>query len=173
MIRTRVHFFLVAVLVCGGCATEAKSNPKAMIAQLNVNAPVHKSLSDVNVTVVGGEEASVMILARIADEDFAEALRESIMQSGLFRKALEKGLATYQLHAFIAQINRPIFGASSPVIVSMEVNYTLARTNPKEVLWQKAVVSTYTAPSLQLAKEGAARKNIEQAIQEMSQLRLE
>ncbi len=114
-----------------------------------------------------------MILAQIADEDFAQALRKSIMQSGLFRKALEKGLATYQLHAFIAQINHPIFGMSSTVVASMEVNYTLARTTPKEVLWQKAVVSTFTALSLQSAKEGAARKNIEQAIQEMSQLQLE
>lgn len=173
MTRTRVNFFLVAVLVCGGCATAAKAKPEAMIAQINVNAPVHKSLSDVNVTVVGGQETSVMILAQIADEDFAQALRESIMQSGLFRKALEKGLATYQLHAFIAQINHPIFGMSSTVIVSMEVNYTLARTNPKEVVWQKAVVSTYSAPSLQLAKEGAARKNIEQAIQEISSLKLD
>ena len=66
--------------------------------------------------------------------------------------------------------------------VSMEVNYHLARTELKQVVWQRAVSSTYTAPfseafvgvtRLRLANEGAARKNIEQAIQEMSQLQLE
>jgi len=53
---------------------------------------------------------------------------------------------------------------------------------PKQVVWHKALTSGHTAPfsaafvaatRLRLAMEGAARMNIEQAIQEISQLRLE
>jgi hypothetical protein len=49
-------------------------------------------------------------------------------------------------------------------------------------VWHKTITSSYTAPfsaafvgvtRLRLAMEGAARKNIEQAIQDISQLRLE
>jgi hypothetical protein len=121
-----------------------------------------------------------MWVSQISNQDFAQALQDSIVQSGLFRKSTTSSPAAYGLDAFIVQMNQPMFGAS--MTVSMEVNYSLARTNPKEVVWQKVVTSTYTAPfseafvgatRLRMANEGAARKNIEQAIHEMSQLRLD
>jgi len=122
----------------------------------------------------------IVVIALATNACRPHALRQSIEQSGLFAQALKEGSAEYLLQAFIAQINQPFFGSS--MTVSMEVNYHLTRTELKQVVWQKAVSSTYTAPfgeafvaatRLQLANEGAARKNIEQAIQEMSQLRLE
>ena len=176
MTRTSIHLLLAVLLFCAGCASGAK--PEAMIAQIHL--PVHKSPSNVVVAVLGGRGTSIMGASQISDEDFAQALRRSIEQSGLFAQALTDGLSKYLLQAFIVQVNQPMFGAS--MTVSMEVNYTLARTEPKQVVWQKAVSSTYTAPfsaafvgatRLRLANEGAARKNIEQAIQEMYQLQLE
>jgi hypothetical protein len=175
MTRSAWLLFLVAALVIGGCASAAK--PEAMLARINV--PVHQSQSDVNVAVIGGKETSKMWVSQISDQDFAQALQDSIMQSGLFRRVMGTGVAAYELQAFIVGLNQPMFGAS--MTVSMEVNYSLARTNPKEVVWQKAITSTYTAPfseafvgatRLRKANEGAARKNIEQAIAEISQLRL-
>jgi hypothetical protein len=166
---------LLSVLTVGGCATGAK--PEAMLARINI--PVHQSQSDVNITVIGGKETSKMWVSQVSDQDFAQALQNSIMQSGLFRKAVTSSSAAYSLEAFIVQMNQPMFGAS--MTVSMEVNYSLARTNPKEMVWQKAVTSTYTAPfgealvgatRLRKANEGAARKNIEQAIDEISKLQL-
>ena len=171
-----VRLGVVALALCTGCASGAK--PEAMIAQLNL--PIHKSSSDVFVFVMGGKATSAMTASQIADEDFAQALRQSIEQSGLFRQARTEGQAKYQLQAFIVQVNQPMFGAS--ITVSMEVNYTLARVEPKQVIWQKAVFSSYTAPwndafaavtRLRHANEGAARQNIERAIQDMSQLKLE
>lgn len=176
MTRGSVKLLLAMILACAGCASAAK--PEAMIA--HVNLPVHQSPSAVIVSAMGGRSTSSMGASQISDEDFAEALRQSIEHSRLFAQVLKVGSATYQLQAFIAQINQPLFGGS--MTVSMEVNYTLTRYEPKEVIWQKALTSTYTAPfsaafvgatRLRLANEGAARKNIEQAIQEMSQLRLE
>lgn len=176
MTRGSVKLLLAVILVCAGCASAAK--PEAMIA--HVNLPVHQSPSTVIVSVIGGRSTSSMGVSQISDEDFAEALRQSMEHSGLFAQVLKDGSATYQLQAFIAQINQPFFGGS--MTVTMEVHYTLTRNKSKQVVWQKALNSTYTAPfsaafvgatRLRLAKEGAARKNVEQAIQEMSQLRLE
>jgi len=118
--------------------------------------------------------------SQISDEDFAAALRQSIEQSRLFASVLKDGIGNYQLQAFIAQLNQPMFGAS--MTVSMEVDYTLTKRQPKEVVWHKPIVSSYTAPfseafvgttRLRLANEGAARKNIEQALQDISALKLD
>lgn len=176
MKRSTWTLFLLAALFLGGCASGAQ--PEAMLARMTV--PVHQSQSDLSVTVIGGKETSKMWVSQISDQDFVQALQDSIVQAGLFRKATATSPAAYKLDTFIVQLNQPMFGAS--MTVSMEVNYSLARTNPKEVIWQKALTSTYTAPfseafigatRLRKANEGAARKNIEQAINEMSQLRLD
>lgn len=176
MTRLIWALFLLSALFVEGCASGAK--PEAMFVRINV--PVHQSQSDVSVAVIGGKETSKMWVSQISDQDFAQALQDSIMHAGLFKKVTTSSPTAYKLDAFIVRMNQPIFGAS--MTVSMEVNYSLTRTNPKEVVWQKAVTSTYTAPvseafigatRLRKANEGAARKNIEQAINEMSQLQLD
>jgi hypothetical protein len=167
---------LVLIWAAVGCASSAK--PEAMISV--PAAPVHRSASDVVVTAIGGKETSAMLVSQISNADFALALRDSFDKAGLFKKALASGSAHYALDAFIVQVNQPMFGAS--MTVSMEVSYTLSRTEPKEVLWKKGISSTYTASfgealvgatRLRMANEGAARKNIEQVIQEISSLKLD
>ena len=159
-----------------GCASSAK--PEAMISV--PASAVHQSASDVVVTAIGGKETSAMFISQISNEDFAFALRDSFEKAGLFKKALASGPARYALDAFIVQLNQPMFGAS--MTVSMEVSYTLSRTEPKEVILKKGISSTYTAAfgeafvgatRLQMANEGAARKNIEHVIQEISSLKLD
>lgn len=176
MTRSMWVLFLLAASFIGGCASGAK--PEAMLAQMN--GPVHQSQSDVSISVIGGKETSKMWVSQISDQDFTQALQDSIVQAGLFRKVTMSSPAAYRLDTFLVQMNQPIFGAS--MTVSLEVNYSLTRTNPKDIVWQKAITSTYTAPfsealiaatRLRKATEGAARKNIEQAINEMSQLRLD
>ena len=170
---------ILLVLLIGtavGCASSAK--PQAMISV--PVSPVHRSASDVVVAAIGGKETSAMLVSQISNADFALALRDSFDKAGLFKQALASGPARYALDAFIVQLNQPMFGGS--MTVSMEVSYTLSRTEPKEVLWKKGISSTYTAAfseafvgatRLQMANEGAARKNIEQVIQEISSLKLD
>ena len=124
MTRHSLNGLLAAILLCAGCASGAK--PEAMMAQ--IQTPIHKSPSGVVVTVLGGKPTSAMGASQIADDDFAQALRQSIEQSGLFARVQTEGVAPYQLQAFIAQMNQPMLGAS--MTVSMEVDYTLARTEP-------------------------------------------
>lgn len=176
MNRASVRSLLPIILLCAGCATGAK--PEAMTA--TVQTPIHQSPSTVAVSVLGGSATSAMWKSQISDEDFAAALRQSIERSKLFAGVPKDGIGNYQLQAFIAQLNQPMFGAS--MTVSMEVDYTITKSEPKQAVWHKSIVSNYTAPfsaafvgatRLRVANEGAARKNIEQAILEMSQLRLE
>jgi hypothetical protein len=176
MKHVAVFMTLVAVVVLSGCASAAR--PKAMIPI--PSSSIHKSAADIVVLVIGGRETSAMAASQISNEDFAQAIRESFEQSGLFQKALSDGLAKYRLDAFITQVNQPMFGFA--MTVSMEVNYTLARTAPQGVIWQKAISSSYTAAvseafvgvtRLRIANEGAARNNIDQAMEEISKLQLE
>jgi hypothetical protein len=181
MARYSVCGLLIAILACAGCGSAAnaqKVHPDAMMPQMN--RPIYKSPSSVVVAVLRAHTTPAMLLPRITSEDFTQALRQSIEHSGLFAQAKKGGLASYELQAFIAQVDQPMFSHSTTV--SMEVNYTLARMQPRHVVWEKMVTSTYTVPfhvdvvaatRALLATEGAARTNIEQAIQEMSQLQLE
>ena len=181
MVRYSVYGLLITILACAGCGVAAnvpKAHPDAMMAQ--TNRPIYKSSSSVVVAVLRAHTTPAMLLPRITSEDFTQALRQSIEHSGLFAQAKKDGQASYELQASIAQVDQPMFASS--MTVSMDVSYTLARMQPRQVVWEKVVTSTYTVPfdvsfvaatRALLAAEGAARANIEQAIQEMSQLQLE
>lgn len=173
--RLRALLILLA-LACTGCPATLK--PEAMTPQ--VSAPAHRSASDIAIAVFGATDISARKPIHITDEDFTEALGSSIENSGLFRKALRDASGKYQLQATFMQLDEQIFGID--MTASMEVSYALARTSPKGVLWEKKISSSHTAgmsdsvisiTRLQLATEGAARRNIEQAIQEISKLQLE
>lgn len=174
MIRLGPLLILLA-LVCTGCPLSVKS--EAMIPL--VPMAVHKSTSDIAIAVLGATDISAPKPIHISDEDFAQSLRESFEKSGLFRKVVTDPQAAYQLQAVFVQMYEQIFGLD--MTASMEVNYTLASTTPKKVLWKKGITSTQTTAfgesvisitRLRLATEGAARRNIEQAIQEISKLGL-
>ena len=167
---------LLAAAVITGCA--APSQPGAMIA-----APageIHHSRESVSVQVSGGKETSSVRTSQISDKDFAQALRESIEKAGLFAQTAEAPRGTYRLEAYIGELTQPFIGFD--MTVTMEVTYTLTDTRSQQVVLKKPISATHTATTgdsvigvkrLQLANEAAARKNIEQAITEMSKLELD
>jgi len=160
----------------GGCATA--SNSTSMVAA--PAAPITKHADSVSVNVTGGSETSSMGASKIANADFAEAIKASISQSGLFAKLAAAGQADdYHLEVAIVRLDQPVFGFS--MTVTIETNWTLTRCSDKSVAWQKAVLSTYTAAAgdafagttrLRLANEGAARNNIKDALTQMGALTL-
>lgn len=175
--KTVVYGIVTSVLAAlvAGCATP--SQPQAMIA---TSAPaLHGSKETVAVSVSGGRETSSMGASQISDAAFAQALRDSIENSGLFAKAVQGSDAPYRLEAFIGKVQQPFLGFDATV--AMEVSYTLSEAPPEKKVWQKSIETSYTATvsdalvgvtRLRLANEGAARKNIEQAIAELSKLGL-
>jgi hypothetical protein len=174
--RLLVASFVTAIaLVLGGCATP--SNPQAMSVQKLQLAKKHAAALSLNVT--GGSETSSAGASKISNIDFTTALKNSIESSQLFAKLLEAGTADYHLEVMIARLDQPMMGLN--MTVTLETNWTLTRKSDSSVVWQKAIPSTYTAKMgdafagptrLRLANEGAARTNIEQAIQEISALSL-
>jgi hypothetical protein len=159
-----------------GCATP--SQPKAMVAV--PQGEVHHSTETVAIAVTGGKETSSIATSQISDKDFTQALRESIEKSGLFAKAMDTGSGAYRLDAYIGALAQPFIGFD--LTVTMEVGYTLTNTQSQKAVWKKSIRSTYTATTkdsllavtrLEMANEGAARQNIQQAIAEMSKLNLE
>jgi ABC-type uncharacterized transport system auxiliary subunit len=164
---------LSGALFLGGCATP--SQPAAMVA-----APlgsVTKHAQAISVTVTGGTETSAAGASKISNSDFAEAVGQSITQSGLFARTAAANMSDYQLDLQIVRLDQPMIGFS--MTVTLEVTWKLARRNDHQIVWQKAITSTYTAKAgdafagvtrLRLATEGAARGNIQDAMGQMSAL---
>ncbi|HEV2700443.1 MAG TPA: hypothetical protein VGV09_02345 [Steroidobacteraceae bacterium] len=157
-----------------GCATATK--PEAMVA--DKVAVAHPSSSDVSVAVSGGKETSSAGASQVSNDAFAQALRDSIKNSGLFSAVNASG-GRYKLTAFIGKMDQPMMGFS--MTVKMEVSYTLADSRSNQSVWSKNIASEYTAKAsaafagverLRLATEGAAKANIQQAMTELAALQL-
>ena len=172
----RYLVLILLALSCAGCPATLK--PDSMSP--SISQSVNHSKSDIAVAVVGATSISLRKPVQITDEDFAQALTSSIEQAGLFAQVARDRSAKYQLQAMFADLDEEIFGLD--MSASMQISYALASTSPKRLVWEKKIASSYTATlsdsiisitRLQLATEGAARRNIEQAILEISKLQLE
>jgi hypothetical protein len=175
--RLRLCFAVASAtfgLLISGCATA--SNSGAMIPK--VPTAVKKNSESVSVAVTGGSATSKMGASKIADQDFADAIRAAVTQSGLFARVTEAGKGDYHLDVQIVGLDQPMFGAS--FTVKMEATWRLLRPD-KSVVWEKAIESAFTATMgdslagvtrLRLANEGTARKNIEDAIAQLAAIDL-
>jgi len=173
-IMTVTTSVVIAACLLTGCATASKSD--AMVAEsVAVN---HTSSGDVSVAVAGGKETTKMGASQISDDAFAQALRDSVAKSRLFKAVADTG-GRYKLSAFIGKVDQPVMGFS--MTVKMEVSYTLVDTASGKTVWAKNIASEHTAkPSeafagvtrLRLANEGAAKDNIQQALTELSTIQL-
>lgn len=174
--------FIIPIVLGGwaffgsGCATASKSS--AMIAA--PETPITKHADSVFVTVTGGAETSAMGASNIANADFAEAIKTSIKESGLFAQlAGTHEAADYQVEVAIVRLDRPVFGLS--FTVTLETTWRLRHRGDDTPVWEKAITSSFTAgvgdalagvTRLRLANEGAARANIKDAIAQMGALTL-
>jgi hypothetical protein len=165
----------IAIALLGGCATP--SRPGGMTAQgVSVS---HRSAEALSIVVTGGKSTSATGMPQISDADFREALKQSILKAGLFNQVVEDQGGHYRLEAYIGSLSQPMFGFS--FTVEMEVSYRLVDLSNNSTVWQKTIKSSHTATTsdsivavtrLQLANEGAAKKNIESAIGDMDALAL-
>lgn len=164
-----------AALLLGGCATASKSTD--MVTAVTV--PVTKHPESLSVAVTGGSETSSMGASKISNGDFAEAVKTSVTQSGLFGKISPAGSSDYDLTVQIVRLDQPVFGAS--FTVTIETTWRLTHRSDQKLVWQKAIITPFTATMgdafvgvtrLRLANEGAARENIKDAITQMGALTL-
>jgi hypothetical protein len=168
---------LTVALCWSGCATPTQTSAMVALPQLE---DVHQSPSSLAVSVMGGRETSAVGASQISNQDFAQALKDSISKANLFSGIGEVDGSRYQLNAFISRVNQPMMGFS--MTVTMEVSYNLVDSQSKKSIWEKSIVSEHTAAAgeafagvkrLRLATEGAARQNIESLIRELAKLHLD
>ena len=141
---------------------------------------VTKHGESISLNVSGGSETSTAGRSQIDNKDFASALAQAIQQAGLFTSIFPAGpTAAFHLEVTIVSLQQPMFGFS--MTATVEISWSLTRTSDHAVIWQKSITSSHTAKTgeafagvtrLRLATEVAARNNIQDAITQMSSLRL-
>ena len=167
----RLFFCLGAVcgaLLLGGCVSNA--TPSSMVPTSLPSVTKHAGSVSLNVT--GSPQVSSMGVAIIKTDDFAGAIKTAITQSEVFAKLVPAGEADdFHLEVLLVRIDQPMFGFN--MTVTVESSWLLTHSSDKSVIWQKAVISTYTATTgdafvgatrVRLANEGAARTNIQDAL---------
>jgi len=131
---------------------------------------VRKHRQSVRVIVTGGQKSEAVGRPHITNSAFAQALVQSIERSHIFAEAIEgqSQAGDYLLTATLFTLDKRAFGET----VKLEVGWILRRIDTGVVVWQEAIVSEHTEGSVQVATEGAARKNIAQAVGKISKLNL-
>jgi hypothetical protein len=133
----------------------------------------------VAVEVYGGRPTGAGDLPQVSNEAFAEAIATAIHNGGVFRDVLPATAATYVLRVNIASLQQPIWGGA--FTVKMETGWQLENVATRQVLWRKGILSSHTvtvgeafvgATRVKLATEGAARDNVRQGVEWLSQLEL-
>lgn len=179
---TRVREALAAIAFAascgaglGGCATPAAT--KAMIPETAVVEGTHPY--SVSVDVTGGRATEPTGTPQISNDSFAEAITETLKKAKTFAKVIDDDLGNYGLEVIIFNVHQPASeGAAS---VTLETGWTLTNRLSGEVVWQKAIRSTYTAAAdshityigrLKRATEGAAKDTIKQGVTEITRLDL-
>lgn len=176
-VKIRILFFLASIsLLLAGCATPIA--PQGMQAQsLTVQ---NRHPFSVSVQTTGGQPTNPLWVSKISSESFAEAIRDSISDSGLFRSVITTGDGDYSLDADIVSMSPPDAGFN--MTANMTVSWKLTRVADKKIVFQDEISSSHTATMgdafvgevrWRLAEEGVAKANIEEGLSRISRLTLE
>jgi len=172
--RTRTSPLLIPLFLClGACASAAK--PEKMIPD-EVELARHFPES-VRVVAGGGQDTNALWMSAIATKDFVTALSTAIEQTGLFSSVVrgpEGG--DYQLEVLIVDLYRPAAGFN--MTVTLTTSWKLTHVATGRVVVQEFIDTPYTATvgqafvattRIRVANEGAARENIKQGLERLSQ----
>lgn len=166
---------LALVLLClalGACASGAK--PAQMVSaapagqQIADTSPLKNSIKVGGVT--GGSKTSPLWKSEVSNEDFAEALRQSLAA----RTMLASENARFALYAELIELDQPFAGFDMEV--ESTVKYRLTSHDGAKTFFETTINSAFTAKfsseflgvkRLQVANEGAIRESIGQFMQEL------
>jgi len=161
-----------------GCATSSPAHPAGMTEQ---DLRVQRSHPySIRVEARGGQATDPKGPSQISNEAFAQALADSIRDSGLFARVISGEAPDYLLRVAIVNLDQPPKQGFS-MTVQMETTWTLVKTDHGDPVWADSIRSSYTASAIssrkavtrmRLATEGAARANIRQGMEKISRLEL-
>lgn len=170
---------LLAILAAStylfGCAAGAKQEnityrsyqPATYAQELSKNVNVEP--------VSGGRETNPAWTSEISNSAFFGALRDSLAAQNLYS---DNG--RYKLQAALVAVEQPLFGMD--MTVTTRIRYTLIDTQTNQTLLEETVVAPHTATvgdafagvkRLRMANEGSAKKNIQNFLNRLAQLKIE
>jgi len=178
MIKVRFNSLLIFIVISvatllSGCSTATVSE-SMVVNDIHSNK---RSSHSIGVSAHGGHETSGLGKAQVSDEALADALVESLNNSGTFSKVIHGDDADYLLNVTIIELIQPSFGASFSV--TLEIAWSLIRKDNKEVVMRESIESSSTATMgdaliavtrLRLATEGAVRENIRLGLEKITKL---
>jgi len=173
----KVLILLISVGMIFGCATPARVDQMAARPTGVMSASMPEQLhNNIRVTsVIGGDETNPLWTSEISSSDFKSALVESLRSAGLLAELRSGG--EYDLEATLLDVEQPLIGLD--FTVTTRVRYNLIDRDSRRRLLDTEIVQSHTATfsdaaygveRLRLANEGAARKNIEELIRQISEL---
>jgi hypothetical protein len=139
----------------------------------------HQQPFSVSVKADDANEGKSFGAVGVPSEPFAEAVRSSLIKYGVFRSVITTSAGDYLLEADILKVGEPIGGFT--MTVSMAVRWKLTHISTGKVVFQQTTFKAHTATvgdafagaaRERMAKEGAARENIEAALDRLAQLKL-
>lgn len=158
---------LIAMSFFSGCST--KMSKDAVVAH---NIPVVSQYqSNVYVNAIGNSDLS--------DEDFTQAIKESIKESSLFKEITADKTSNYILEVAIVTLNKPSFGFT--FTVEVEVSWSLKNSSNDEIVMRKVIKTSSTktvsdafaaVERIKIAMESAINKNISLGLTDISKLQL-
>ena len=166
---------LAIVWIVSACASPAKV-ANMIPADVSVT---NQHPYTVSTSVVGGEETSSLGMSKVSDTGFEEALANAILESGVFSNVVSIGGSDYHLRVVITNLGQPMAGLD--MTVTLTSHWELTKQGDSRPFWQSFVSTKYTAKvgdafvgveRLRMANEGAARANIKDGLEELSELSL-
>ena len=124
-------------------------------------------------TVTGGEDTNPLWTSEVGNEQFKQALRDSLQIRDLYAGSDD---SRYLLDAHLLNVDQPLIGFDATVTSS--VKYRVIERATKQPVLEELVVSAYTATMsdawygverLRLANEGSIRDNIAEFIKRLSE----
>lgn len=178
MNTVKLIFSYLLIAMLAGCAT----SPRILNM---VPATDQYQFSNTNKTikvgiVYGGDESDPIFSgSKIDNSSFMGALIQALTNSNLFIKVNPSDSADYNLTAQILSQDQPFMGLN--MTVTLLVRYTIIRETDSYQIWQKDIISQYTATvgdafvgatRLNKANEGSVRENIKLLLEDISKLEL-
>lgn len=180
--RFMMNKFIVSILLVAGlsgCATPARVD-QMTAKKIDASKVVNESPLRNNVSlkgVSGGESTNPLWLSKVGNDDFRQALEQSLKTVMLLASDQSKG--NYLLHTTLMSLDQPWVGLDLKVIATVE--YSLEERATGKKVFSKVISTPFTATfsdavlafeRLKIANEGAVRENIEKIIDELLSLNI-
>jgi len=170
MQRLLYLLILVSLIGLSGCASNASVAQMAYKQQIATNPHNLNLVKAITVrNVSGGHETNPLWTPQISNENFKQALVNSLQQANLYS---ETSSPRYVLTAELLMLDQPMLGID--ITTSCQVRYSLLDTKRDKTIYQDTILTSHTTTMgealvaverFKKAVEGAAKANIQKLLQ--------